>query len=539
MFEEQVLGDSSEKSFVAVGNHIRSMRENRGWSLQDIATQLQITSEEQTIVESGSLDNSSNIINRELKLLNKNTAYLGDDTLRIEGGRELHGEINVNTSKNGAMGLLCASLLNKGTTVLHRIPRIEEVDRMLEVFESIGVRCRWLNSYENSLEIKPPLEFKLSDINHESASRTRSILMIIGALIHHVDTMIIPHASGCNLGTRTICDHRDGLDAFGVTIEDRKEQIRDDLYQESFYINCNNLQPASYEFAEQGDTSTENIIIAAAGMPGTTYLYGVSSNYMVREVCYFLEELGVKIEGIGTHNLVIHGLVDENGKLDINQDIEYHNSEDPIEAFTLIAIGVITSSAIKVNRCPKEYVRYELNMLKKMGLKFTYSHTYKSYNGKTDLVDVQLEKSELEALDIEIKPKTYPGVNPDSAPFFVAIASQAKGSSIYHDWMFNGRNQHLLKLKELGVKIKPIDNEHKLEIIGRTTLQAAIIKSPDALRPTAILLAAMMGAKGVSHLLDTYQLRRGYEDLPARLNELGASIHWADEDEVKPNLSVV
>jgi UDP-N-acetylglucosamine 1-carboxyvinyltransferase len=150
---------------------------------------------------------------------------------------------------------------------------------------------------------------------------------------------------------------------------------------------------------------------------------------------------------------------------------------------------------------------------------------------------VQLYPSELKALDIVITPKPFPGINPDNAPFFVIIAAVAKGITTYFDWMYNGRNKQLLKLTDLGVMIKPIDNEHKLQIIGSSKLTPKIVKSPDALRPSAVLLALMMSIDGVSYLVDTYHLRRGYQDLPERLNACGANMSWGEDH--KPQITKV
>ena len=464
-------------------------------------------------------------ITREaLRVLDHNRAFVGEDVLKVHGSRQLSGAIDVNTSKNGAMGLLCASLLNRGKTILHRIPRIEEVHRMLEVFTSIGVQCRWLNNGRNTLELIPPIDgYRLEDINRESASKTRSILMTIGAFIHHVDKMSIPHASGCNLGTRTIRDHIDGLEAFGVKFADDKDQIHDDEYKLSFRVTCKDLKPNFYVFTEQGDTSSENVLIAAAGIPGVSTLYGVSANYMVREVCQFLQKLGVRIEGVGTSTLVVHG------KKDIDVDgIEYTNSEDPIEAMTLLTMGIVTKSELTVRRVPQDFIRFELNMLEKMKQRFEVGSSYKSYNGMTDLVDVTVYPSELEATDVEIKPKTYPGINPDSAPFFVLIATQAKGETTFNDWMFDGRNRHLLKLREFGADIQTV-SDRILRIVGKTQLRGAMVTAPAALRPSMIQLLAAMAAEGVTVVRDTYQIRRGYQDFFARANSLGAHIEHNGE----------
>lgn len=518
MYEETGIATRARTSQEVLGGYLRRLREERGLTRAQLATRLHLTVQEITQMEQGE-SLQPEITQQTLKVLDNNRAFIGEDVLKVHGGRPLHGAIDVNTSKNGAMGLLCASLLNRGKTVLHRIPRIEEVHRMLEVFTSVGVQCRWLNNGRNTLELIPPIDgYRLENINRDSASKTRSILMTIGAFIHHVDKMSIPHASGCNLGTRTIRDHIDGLGAFGVKFADEKDPMHDDEFKLSFRVTCKDLQPNFYVFTEQGDTSTENVLIAAAGIPGVSTLYGVSSNYMVREVCQFLQRMGVKIEGVGTSTLVVHGK--EN--IDI-EGLEYTNSEDPIEAMTLLTMGIVTKSELTVRRVPQDFIRFELNMLEKMKQRFDVGPAYKSFNGLTDLVDVTLYPSDLQATDVEIKPKTYPGINPDSAPFFVLIATQAQGETTYNDWMFDGRNRHLLKLREFGADIHTV-SDRILRIVGKTQLRSAMVTAPPALRPSMIQLLAAMSAEGITVIRDTYQIRRGYQDFFVRANRIGAHI---------------
>ena len=505
------------------GEFLTALRQKRGWSRTQLATYLNCSVAEVKAMEQQN-NPSPELARQGFRVLTQNQEYLGEDVLKIYGGRTLNGEISVNTSKNGAMGLLCAALLNRGKTILHRIPRIEEVHRMLEVFTSIGVQCRWLNSGQNSLELIPPVGgFDLENINRESASKTRSILMTIGALIHHVDEARIPHASGCNLGTRTIRDHVDGLAAFGATVSDGRDQIRDDEFRLFFQVTCKDLQPNFYVFTEQGDTSTENVLIAAAGIEGVSTLYGASANYMVREVCQFLQKLGVRIDGVGTSTLVVHG----KSELDVD-GLEYTNSEDPIEAMTLLTMGIVTKSELTVRRIPQDFIRFELNMLSKMKQRFTVSSAYKSANGVTDLVDVTVYPSDLKATDVEIKPKTYPGINPDSAPFFVLIATQAKGVTFFNDWMFDGRNRHLLKLQEFGADIEVV-SPRILKIVGKTKLKGALVRSPEALRPAMIQLLGAMAAEGITVIQDTYQIRRGYEGFFSRVNAIGAHVEHNGE----------
>src|SRR3989344_2659334 len=171
----------------------------------------------------------------------------------VSGGKKLHGTIKTNFSKNGSVGLLCASLVNSGVTTLHGIARIEEVYRVIEILESIGVTIKWLG--HNSLSITPPKKFTLENINAESAIRTRSVVMLIGPLIHKLLSFSIPHAYGCNLGKRTIAAHIYALEKLGVKIKTTAQ---------NYEVYAKKLKPAEIVMYESGDTAFVNDLKAAS-----------------------------------------------------------------------------------------------------------------------------------------------------------------------------------------------------------------------------------------------------------------------------------
>ncbi|MFZ2522444.1 MAG: UDP-N-acetylglucosamine 1-carboxyvinyltransferase [Minisyncoccia bacterium] len=428
------------------------------------------------------------------------------DDFEIEGGRKLSGTIKTNYSKNGAMGLFCASLLNKSTTILHGIPRIEEIARAMEIFESIGVKTEWIA--KNSVKITPPKRFKLHNINMKSAGRIRSVLMMIGSLIHSEKKFKIPHEGGCKMGQRTIAAHRFGLESLGVKI----------VTKESYYeISRGNLKPGEIVMYEASDTATENLLMASSLIPGKTTIKFCPSNYQVQEICFFLEKCGVKIEGIGTTTLTVHGIKR------INKKIEYHNSEDPIESMMFISSAIVTKSKLKITRCPIDFLSLELLKLEKMGLKFLKSKEYTSENGRTKLVDITVYPSKLKALYDKIHASAYPGINSDNLPFFVPIATQAKGTTLIHDWMWENRAIYFTELNRLGANIVLAD-QHRVFVNGPTELKANQVICPPALRPAMIVFVAMLGAKGTSILRNVYSIKRGYENVAERLNVIGAKI---------------
>ena len=424
----------------------------------------------------------------------------------MTGGKKLSGSIKTNFSKNGSVGLLCASLLNKGTTTLHGIARIEEVNRVIEILESIGVSIKWLD--KNSVLITPPKQFKLENINVESAIKTRSIVMLMGPLIHSLASFSLPHAQGCNLGKRTIAAHTYALEELGLKIKTTAH---------SYEISKTKLKPAKIVMYESGDTACENVLFAAALIPSETHISFASANYMVQEICFFLETLGVKIDGIGTSTLIVHGVKE------INKNTEYWNSEDPIESMMFISAGIITDSHITITRCPIDFLSLELEKMRRMNLKYKVLKNYYSYNGRTKLADIEIFPSKLIALEDKIHSNPYPGINIDNLPFFVLVAIRAKGQSMIHDWVYENRAIYFTELNRLGANITLAD-PHRVYIQGGTPLKAAQVVCPPALRPSVVILMSMLGATGTSILRNVYMINRGYEEIAERLNSIGADI---------------
>ena len=450
-----------------------------------------------------------------IKTKNHTKTQQETDDFKVVGGRKLSGTIETNTSKNGALGLFCASLLNKNSTTLHGIPHIEEIERIIEIFESVGVKVKWLRhtTGKDSVQITPPKKFSLQKINAEASGKIRSILMMIGALVHHEKSFAIPHAGGCKMGQRTITAHRFGLELLGIKINTKES---------CYEITRNKLKPAEVVLYEASDTATENLLIASALIPGKTILRFASPNYMVQEVCNFLQKCGVKIEGIGTSTLVVHGIKE------INAPVEYWNSEDPTESMMFIATAIVTKSKLTITRCPIDFISLELLKLQKMGLKYKKSKIYESRNGLTRLCDITVFPSKLKAPHDKIHASPYPGINTDNLPFFVPIATSATGTTLIHDWMWENRAIYFVEMNRLGADVILAD-QHRVIIQGPTALKGTQIICPPALRPASMLLVVMLGAEGTSVLRNVYAINRGYSDIAHRLNKIGADVKLLNE----------
>jgi len=495
-----------------IGLRIADIRETQGMTQSELARKLKTTQSAIARIESGKQNVSADMLLKLSKALKKNLITLSPGTmnLSIEGGKKLHGTVITNTSKNGAIGLLCASLLNKGKTVLHKVPRIEEVHRIIEVLESIGARVEW---NESTVTITPPTAYALGKIDHEAARKTRSIIMFIGPLIHYFDSFLLPQSGGCKLGSRTVRPHFYGLEHFGVHIE---------ATPTDFKVTTKARTPHEIILYESGDTVTENVLLAAALRPTTTVIKYASANYQVQEMCTFLSACGVTIEGFGTTTLTVTGIKE------LNKDIEYTLSEDPTDTMFFLAAAITTHSSITIKRCPIEFLEIELLKLEKMGFKYTKSKPYFSDNGVTKLVDIVTKESRLVALHEKIHPSVYPGLNIDNLPFFAVIATQAIGQTLIHDWVYEKRALYFTELDKLGAETVLAD-PHRIYITGPSVLRPNELVCPPALRPATILLIAMLGAKGKSILRNIYSINRGYEKLVERLTAIGANVSYLEE----------
>jgi UDP-N-acetylglucosamine 1-carboxyvinyltransferase len=423
----------------------------------------------------------------------------------VEGGGQLSGSIVTNRSKNGAVALLAASLLTRGTTTLKQVPKIEEVFRLIEVLESIGVQVTW-NDHDVTL-VQPEIP-SLDTIDALSATRTRSILMFIGPLLHRFNNFSLPQSGGCTLGLRSVRPHLWALEQFGVSITTESDR---------FAITHDGLTAPTVVLYESSDTATINALFAAARITGTTTIKYASANYQVQEVCGFLRLLGVTVEGLGTTTLHITGAPDTGAA------ISYTIAEDPTDAMFFIAAAATTHSSLTIRRAPIEFLEVELAVLREMGLVFTVTAQGFSENGITQLADITVEASDLIAFPEKIHARPYPGLNIDNLPFFAVIATQAEGKTLIHDWVYEKRAIYYTELDRLGADTQLYD-PHRIQIVGKSHLRGAQVVCPPALRPATILLIGMLAAEGRSILRNVYSINRGYEDLVSRVQSLGGRI---------------
>jgi UDP-N-acetylglucosamine 1-carboxyvinyltransferase len=502
----------SDPYLTHIGTLVREARQQHALTQKQLARVLNTSQSAVARIEQGKQNMSLDMLARVGAALDTGLVQLGTKVgpthLRVVGGRQLSGSIEVNSSKNAAVALLCASLLNDGTTTLRGIARIEEVNRIVEVLRSTGVSATWIG--DNDLQLRPPAELDLAGLDEAAARRTRSVLLLVGPMLHRMSSFALPYAGGCQLGTRTVEPHKTALRPFGVKINTSGGNYQVDR-------DGNEGPDRPIVLTERGDTVTENALMAAARLDHVTVIRNASSNYMVQDLCFYLEQLGVPVKGVGSTTLTVHG------RPHIDVDMEYAPAEDPIEAMSLLTAAIVTGSEIEVRRVPIEFLEVELAVLEEMGFDHTRSMEYAAANGRTRLVDITTKASALRAPLDKIHPMPFPGLNIDNIPFFAVIAAVASGRTLIHDWVYENRAIYLTELNRLGGHVTLLD-PHRVWVDGPTHWSAAEVVCPPALRPAVVLLLAMLAAKGTSVLRHVYVIDRGYENLAARLSALGARI---------------
>ncbi len=428
--------------------------------------------------------------------------------LIINGGKKLKGEIVNQSSKNSAVALLCASLLVRGKTTLTEVPDIEEVNRILELLASMRVVIE--KPSPGTLVVDTSAGISLKSIDKHASEVTRSSLLLLGALASFRASYKLYKSGGCRLGERTVRPHLYALEKFGVSV----------VSKQSFYeVKNNGLRSAELVMYESGDTPTENAIMAAVLAPGKTTIRMASANYMVQDLCYFLQEAGARIEGIGTTTLVIDGVKE------LKKSVRYSVMPDPIAAMTFLSAAIVTGSHLTIKNCPMDFLDLELCKLEKMGQKFTVvSQPHDRYR----MASIEVFPSKLKALPDKIYGRPFPGLNIDNLPLFAPILAVAKGRTLVHDWAYENRSVYYLEMQKLGAKVNLLDL-HRAWIEGPTTFKANEVVCPPALRPAVNILICMMAAKGKSVLRNIYVIDRGYEHIYEVFNKVGASITLVKE----------
>ena len=402
------------------------------------------------------------------------------------------GSIDVRGSKNATTPILAATLLTTGECVISNIPLIEDVYRMLEILESMDVKVAWEG--ERTVRICAK-NLAASKIDLQTVKKLRSSILLLGPLSARAESFKIAHPGGCVIGKRPVGTHFDALEKMGVTITQDEN---------CYLIDAKAKKAGKVVLREFSVTATENAMMLAASLPGTTLIKLAACEPHVQDLGKFLIAMGAQIKGLGTHTLEISGSEKLTGAI-------HEIIPDANEAATFLIMGVATKSPIKVKHARVDDLDIVLERLRQFGADFKIEE---------DAIEV-IPNENLVAVE-KVDTRTYPGVPSDVQQPLGVLATQALGETLIFDTIFEGRFNYLSELEKMGARAKVL-NPHQAVITGPTKLKGSAIKSFD-LRAGASLIIAALCAKGTTTIDEIYQVDRGYERIEQRLALLGAEI---------------
>ncbi len=409
----------------------------------------------------------------------------------IIGGKKLSGKIAVCGSKNAATPIIAATLLTPDTSIIHNVPRIEDVFRMLEILESMGVQVSWQD--EHTIEVTPGA-YDVSKLNQHLVKKLRSSILLLGSLSATQQAFSLSQPGGCVIGARPVDTHMDALEKLGVRVT---------RTEEGYQIDATGRRAHKVVLRESSVTATENVLMLASVLPGTTAVKLAACEPHVEDLCHFLITLGAKIEGMGTTNLIITGQGVLHGG-------EHTLIPDANEAATFLILGAATGSELTVVNAREEHLDAVLEKMREFGVSFEVNKN-----------EITVRPNTLQAVS-KVDTRVYPGIPTDVQAPFGILATQAMGETLIHDPLFEGRFNYVQELEKMGGHAKVL-NPHQVVVSGKTSLKGTRIKSFD-LRAGAALIIAALCAEGKTVIEEIYQVDRGYEHIEERLQAIGADI---------------
>ncbi|MCM1290650.1 MAG: UDP-N-acetylglucosamine 1-carboxyvinyltransferase [Prevotella sp.] len=435
-------------------------------------------------------------------------------TFIVEGGKRLSGEITPQGAKNEALQVICATLLTKQPITISNLPDILDVRNLISLLGDLGVKIKYLDQHT--------VEFCADEVNidyihtedyRQKAARLRGSVMIVGPLTARFGCAVLPKPGGDKIGRRRLDTHFIGLQKLGADfkyISDKR------LYD----IDAPRGLRGTYMLLDEASvTGTANLIMAAVLAEGKTTIYNAACEPYVQQLCKMLRRMGAKIEGVGSNLLTIYGCKDLGGT-------EHHLLPDMIEVGSFIGIAAMTGSQIRLKDVSVSDLGIIPESFQRLGVKVVI-----------DGDDIVIPSSDGYEIDtfidgsiMTISDAPWPGLSPDLLSIMLVVATQARGSVLIHQKMFESRLFFVDKLIDMGAKIILCD-PHRAAVIGSGrlhSLHGTNMVSPDIRAGIAMLIAAL-GAKGISRIQNIDQIDRGYEKIDERLNSLGAKIIRIEE----------
>lgn len=428
----------------------------------------------------------------------------------VEGGHRLEGEITPKGAKNEALEVICATLLTSEKVVISNLPRISDVTNLINLLAEMGVKVRYITDSE--------CEFQADsvDINYihtpeyrKKAGSLRGSVMVLGPLVARFGKAILPQPGGDRIGRRRLDTHFIGLSKLGAKFEFNSAES-----MFSIEAGEDGLQGAYMLLDEASITGTANIIMAAVLAKGETTIYNAACEPYIQQLCNMLVRMGAKIEGIGSNLLRIQGVETLGGTV-------HKLLPDMIEVGSFIGMAAMTGSNLLLRNVGIENLGMMPEAFERIGIHLEIEGDDIRINQK----DIYNIESFIDGSTMTIADAPWPGISPDLLSIFLVVCTQANGSVLIHQKMFESRLFFVDKLLDMGARIILCD-PHRAVVIGSGkfhSLRATEMVSPDIRAGIAMLIAAM-GAKGTSKIQNIGQIDRGYENIDLRLNKLGAKI---------------
>lgn len=434
-------------------------------------------------------------------------------TFIVEGGHRLNGEIVPQGAKNEALQIICATLLTSERVVLHNVPIIADVMQLLELMKRMGVKVERLSDDDFALQADNiDLDYLRTADYHKRCRRLRGSVMMIGPLLTRFGVGYMPKPGGDKIGRRRLDTHFLGFQKLGA-------DFNFDISDEFYTVEAKRLKGAYMLLDEASVTGTANIVMAAVLAQGRTTIYNAACEPYLQQLCKMLNRMGAKISGIASNLLTIDGVESLGGT-------EHTMLPDMIEVGSFIGMAAMTRSELTIKNVSYDNLGIIPQQFARMGIRFEqrgddiYIPTQENYS----------IESFIDGSIMTIADAPWPGLTPDLLSIFLVVATQAKGSVLIHQKMFESRLFFVDKLIDMGAQIILCD-PHRATVIGldhRLPLRAANMTSPDIRAGVALLIAAM-SAEGTSTIQNIEQIDRGYRDIDGRLNALGAKIVRLDE----------
>ena len=434
-------------------------------------------------------------------------------TFKIEGGHQLKGSIQPQGAKNEALQILCAVILSPEKITVHNIPEIIDVNKLIVLLGKLGVKVNKLSKGSYSFQADEiNLEYLETEAFKVDGRGLRGSIMIVGPLLARFGKGYIPKPGGDKIGRRRLDTHFEGFIKLGANFRYNRE--------DHFYgVEAKELKGTYMLLDEASVTGTANIVMAAVLATGTTTIYNAACEPYLQQLCKMLNRMGAKISGIGSNMLAIEGVKNLGGT-------EHTMLPDMIEIGSWIGLAAMTKSELTIKNVSWDNLGVIPNVFRKLGITLERRGEDIFIPAHTNGYEVQ---NYIDGSILTISDAPWPGFTPDLLSIILVVATQARGSVLIHQKMFESRLFFVDKLIDMGAKIILCD-PHRASVIGHdftSTLKSTTMTSPD-IRAGVSLLIAALSANGTSTIHNIEQIDRGYENIDDRLRAIGAKIERID-----------